>query len=399
MTTNIYTMRLEKQSLRRLDARIMKEQLSYIVQRALGGTRGKTWALHENFQIPTQKSNGEGYVYSTEIPFIRKGKSVDQDILNRQWDIIQEIANTAGKAKGWNVITKDINSQAARDLSSISEQLKKGPITLTYTTPKEEEKTYTKIQLPKIQNTINEDENFKHLYDRDAQISIVYSAIQAFIDSNHENRFHGVLYGAPACGKTEILRSFARWLGPEAVLNFDATSTTKAGAEKILLESQNVPPILMVEEIEKTEEMSLRWLLGVLDHRGEIRKITNRMQAQRSVKLLCLATVNDMELFSRVMDGALASRFAHKIYCPRPNRHVLEKILQREINVHGGNQEWIKPTLDFCLDTEQTTDPRRIIAVCMSGKDKLLDGSYQEFLAKTMAPKNNDFYDYEDTKR
>jgi hypothetical protein len=81
-----------------------------------------------------------------------------------------------------------------------------------------------------------------------------------------------------------------------------------------------------------------------------------------------------------MMDGALASRFSHKIYCPRPGRQVLEQILLREVNKHDGDRTWIKPALDYCLDIEQTNDPRRIITVCLCGREKLLTGEYQRIL-------------------
>ena len=203
-------------------------------------------------------------------------------------------------------------------------------------------------------------------------------------ESGFSERFHAVLHGPPACGKTEILRSLSRMVGRDAVLHFDATSTTKAGAERTLLETADIPPVLCIEEIEKTDEQSLRWLLGVLDFRGEVRKVTHRSTAVREVKLLCLATVNDMDLFKRIMDGSLASRFTHKIKCPRPSREALEKILLREVTLAKANTAWIKPALEWCVEEEKTNDPRRIVAVCLCGGDKLLTGEYQESLRATI---------------
>ncbi len=190
------------------------------------------------------------------------------------------------------------------------------------------------------------------------------------------------------CGKTEVLRSLTKMLGSDAVMHFDATSTTSAGAKQLLTESDKIPPVLCIEEIEKADEASLRWLLGVLDYRAEVRALKFRAGlVRRNVKLLCLATVNDFGLFGRMMDGALASRFSNKIYFPRPTREVLEKILEREIAKSGGDVAWIAPALDYCLDKEDTNDPRRIITVCLCGREKLLTGEYQKVLAATQAPK------------
>lgn len=365
MTQNAkLTVIMEKHSRRRLDARVMRQQLSYVIKRALASNRGKVW----DGQIGSPKPSeiDDGWVYSAKLTFVRTGRGVPENVLHRQQETIQQMVTAAGRCRGWMIAGED-NVVATRKTGAT-------PTSRTYAD---------------VLGSLEKDHNqfFSHLYDREAQIAITLSAIRAYAQSNFEERFHAILYGPPACGKTEILRSFTRWLGEETVLHFDGTSTTKAGAERILLETQHIPPILMVEEIEKTDPDSLRWLLGVLDHRGEVRKITHHMVAHRRVQLLCLATVNDLPLFKRVMDGALESRFAHKIHCPRPSREVLRKILEREIGAHGGNADWIDPALAWCLDEEKTSDPRRVIAVCMSGRDDLLTGQYQEALGKTIAPK------------
>ena len=229
--------------------------------------------------------------------------------------------------------------------------------------------------------------SFSHIFERDSQIAIVRSAIEAAQASGFRNRFHCVLYGPPACGKTEILQAFKRMLGPDCVLQLDATAMTQAGAIRILLESARIPPVLLIEEIEKVGEEMLRWLLGVLDHRGEIRKTNfNVGNVQREVKMLCLATANDIQSFELAMSGALASRFAHRLFCPRPSRTVLERILEREIGKASGRGEWIKPALEYCARHERTDDPRRVVAVCLSGRDGLLTGEYQRHLQATRRP-------------
>jgi Cdc6-like AAA superfamily ATPase len=235
---------------------------------------------------------------------------------------------------------------------------------------------------------------FENIYARDPQIALVLSAVDAAVKSNFQNRFHAVLYGPPACGKTQILNCVADMVGEESVLRFDCTSTTKAGAEKILLEAAEVPPVMICEEIEKTDEASLRWLLGLLDHRAEIRKTNYRVGTlQRKVHVLTLATVNDIALFESVMDGALASRFSHKIYCPRPDKTVLRRILEREIAATDedgkplGKHEWIEPAIDYVVDREKSNDPRRVITVCLSGGDKLLTGEYQKYLDAARDPR------------
>lgn len=361
---------LEKRSQRRLDPTVVREQINYVVRRALAGGRGKVWGLA---RTPTVKSDpaSDGYLYTTRVTLSRTGRSAPEATLAKQWGVIRSMAEGAARGKGWVLLGELGESKAAS--KTVEEPTPKAPIS----------KAYAPVSLSETDNGAG---HFSHLYGRDAQIEIVRSAIRAATESNMEERFHCVLYGQPASGKTEILRSFARWIGSDSVLSFDATSTTAAGAIEVLKEAESIPPILIIEEIEKTDEQSLRWLLGVLDQRGEIRKTTYRGTIQRSVKLLCLATVNDMGLFGRMMDGALASRFSHKIYCPRPDRAILHRILDREVARHGGKREWIRPALDWCLDEERTTDPRRATAVCMSGRDALLTGAYQTCLRQTLPP-------------
>ena len=102
--------------------------------------------------------------------------------------------------------------------------------------------------------------------------------------------------------------------------------------------------------------------------------------------MLCLATVNDIALFRSVMSGALFSRFSNRIYCPRPDRTCMEKILLREVRSIGGKEQWVEPTLEFCMDDLSWTDAREIIPVCMLGRDQLLDRTYQRSVLATMDP-------------
>ena len=103
--------------------------------------------------------------------------------------------------------------------------------------------------------------------------------------------------------------------------------------------------------------------------------------------MLVLATVNDIALFEKVMSGALASRFPNKIYCPRPDRTVMGKILQREVQKVHGREEWIEPTLKFGLDEMHWDDPRKLIPICLQGKNDLLTGKYQLAIKSVQAPK------------
>lgn len=226
------------------------------------------------------------------------------------------------------------------------------------------------------------EDNFKHLYGRDSHIKRIRGAIEAGIMSSFTNRFHVALVGPPGCAKSDICRSLQRALGEDAVMEYDATATTAAGAIKDLSEREILPRILIVEEIEKADEKALAFLLGLMDLRGEIRKTTARTTIQRDTKMLVIATVNNYDLFKKLNAGALASRFANKVGFDRPSREQLAMILTREVTKIHGDHEWIGPALDYCQD-HNITDPRQVISLCLCGREGLLDGTYQKMLEDT----------------
>jgi hypothetical protein len=230
------------------------------------------------------------------------------------------------------------------------------------------------------------DQYYGHIFDRSDQIDLLLGTIRAFVESDGHCRYHAVLSGQPGCGKTEMLLSTVRAIGPDHCLVLDGPSTTKAGAELLLTSLERIPPVLVIEEIEKMNQHHLQWLLGVLDERAEIRRTNARDgHVQRDVKVLCLASVNDRAAFKSRLHGALASRFSHEIYFPRANVETLTKIALREIQVAGGNPAWAQPAVLYCVHVEGTWDPRRVRSVALSGRDDLLTGQYQRALAANLA--------------
>lgn len=230
---------------------------------------------------------------------------------------------------------------------------------------------YAPLEIPE-----NWGDYFDHLYGLEAHISRVKRALEGTVLTSWHKRLHCALIGPPGCGKSDIVHSIKKALGEESVLEFDATSTTQAGAQKELSEREELPRVLLVEEIEKAPEGSLSWLLSVLDLRGEIRKTTARGNILRDTKMIAIATVNDLPTFQKVAFGALASRFANKVYFHRPDRELLGRILEREVNAVNGKSEWINPTLDFA-EQLKTTDPREVISLMLCGRDGLLDNTFQ----------------------
>lgn len=357
------TVRLERKCTQRTNDTVIKKQLDYIMSRALGSTRGACWDY--KIRRPAPVKQGDNWVFEAHVKLEKtKGRTTD-DIVQRQYEAIMEfMARTCEISKfgrfPWQIKAADQYE----------------PSYEPDTTPNSTIKDYAAVSAPGARAWHY---HLSHIYERDAQIRVVTSALEAAIASDFKNRFHCVLHGPPACGKSDILVGIAKALGEEgeAFLKIDATSTTEAGISKLLLEADTVPPVLIVEEIEKADPGSLRWLLGVLDHRAEVRRINARIGNQaRNVQLLCLATVNDLRAFEAIASGALASRFSLEVHCPRPSEAVLRRILQREVDKVGGKAEWVEPTLRLA-EVLGVNDPRKIIPLCLCGGDRLLDGSYQ----------------------
>lgn len=377
MSAQDHRLHLLRTSERRTSDETLLEQLEFIAIRALGSTRGKGWGYEVG---PITAIQAEQWSFLSFIRFFRKSE-VEELKFSAQLAEIIEWASAAGhaskfQAKPWVPIKAKQSAPEATDDDA-------PPLPVV-----PEEDAFI-IPLQDV-GTVSTSNFFDHLYGLDAQIAILVSAIQAAIDSKMGNRFHSLLYGSPGCGKTAILQATARLLGELGVhhLILDATSTTEAGMRKNLLDEKATPPdIILLEEVEKMPDASLRWLLGLMDSRATISQTNARKTASRRIPAIVLATANDMDQLKKMMYGALHSRFQHEIFCPRPNRQVLAKILEREVLLVNGRTEWIEPALSFGYDEHGITDPRKLIPICLCGKDNLLDGKYQRYLIAAMEPK------------
>jgi len=344
----------------------------------LSGSRGRGWSYELG---PIEASNLLGWTFSAWIRFYRT-RECDPEKEAHQREEIYEFAAAAGHHarfgnKPWTT------DRLGKDWSKLEGN------TEGVLAPLDDDAT---VPLSSI-STIKQDGYFDHLYGLDAQIRIMLSAVQAAADSNMQNRFHTLMWGPPGTGKTDILLSASQLLNQMFVshLLIDATSTTEAGMRKALLDEDAIlPEVIVVEEIEKAKH-SFHLLLGLMDDRATVTQMNFRKTESRRVPALILASANDYEMLKKTESGALLSRFSNEIYCPRPGREILAKILEREIRkVKGGSEKWIEPTLEFCFDQRGITDPRMLKRVCLCGKDRLISGEYQRDLESTMrkAPDN-----------
>ena len=350
---NTHSITLERVAQRRSNATITRRQIDDILDRALASSRGKQFRLVT--QIPETIEPtlvGNDWHYSINLEFEHTGRGNPEQQFGNVKDAIHKAAPSKGK---WSIVGGHVmqgpNLVAINDDTDVI-----------------------------VEVTIERSTHFDHLYGLDPQIEILLSALQIAKDTNYRKRYHTILFGRPGCGKSEILRSVKHMVGEEGCIEFDGTQTTQAGALATLLDVAVIPPLLIIEEIEKVSDAAFMWLLSALDGRAEIRKVNARGVFHRKVPFVCAATVNDIDLFKSRHEGAMASRFPHQVYCPRPGAEILRRILRREIESINGNEAWIEPAIEYCMKEEQNSDPRRVIAVCLTGRDKLLSGEFQAAL-------------------
>ncbi len=358
---------LTRTSQKTLNKEKLSSQLQRISQRAVAGnrtTRGWGVRLAPHWDLPVINSDGSQQYVATLLLKCEPQRRRKQESLDREFDQICKVVTNAGNGPGWTIKSVDGNNEAAAVANSSV--------------------TYSDVEIPEDWR-----KHFAHIYGRDEQISLMMGAVLAGIKSNWSNRFHTIMIGIPSSGKSAMCTALVEALGSDACLQYDATATTQAGAIEDLRSRAELPRLLVIEEIEKTDENSLRWLLGVLDDRAVVRKVTFRQDIKRECRMLAIATVNDYPLFLKMMDGALASRFCNPIYCPPPDNAILTRILEREVDAVKGNRDWILPTLRWAgKQTPPIHDPRRLKSICLCGEDDLFDGTYQAKLEKCKLPEN-----------
>lgn len=366
---------------RRLNRRVpppwIAQQLQRSCDRAMKGGRGTGWRYSLPRKLPAPKLANGHWVYRIEIVF---ETTTNRSSVAEKWQkIVKRFAeaSSAGNlgAAPWRVIQPE-------GFSGLPEEAANGRKTMRQTKQLAEQ---TKV-LGEIH--LEEEFAFDRIFGREPHLRRILDAIRLANDTDWGKRMHTLLYGPPGSGKSEIMQALAATLGKEneAYKWFNAPTMTRAGAVEVVMQSPTIPPVLFIEEIEKVEEHALRWLLGVMDTRGIIRRTNYRVGHEaRNVRMVVIATANDQDVLRGLLSGVLYSRFQNRIYCAPPDREIMRKILEREVREINGKMEWIEPALRFAYDELQLRDPREIITV-LCGRDRLLDNSLQSDWRQTMEP-------------
>lgn len=375
-------------------------QMDFIIGRALASNRGRGWEETSRNLEPVVDTP-KGWKFSVQLVLEKtSGRGRDGEVEYKQWQAIKAMIELSGKSSkfkdcpwaakfpGDDTIAGSVEMTPSIEVDEANDEvIEISGVKTVVGSMAEKTLDWSDIHIPEelleSDQALAEHPAFSDLYDIGPQIRTVLSAIKRAVDTNGASRNHSVLYGEPGCGKTSTLRAVEKLLGPGSVLHLDATSTTKAGIEKLFFsELKQYPRLVFLEEAEKAPEEGLKIWLGALDDRGELRKVNFRQTQIREIQILFFCTANNKRAFDNMMGtgsgepGALSSRCVNEIQFPRPAESTLRKILEKEIDQKGGRKEWITPCLDIARELK-VADPRKVKAF-LTGGDRLLDGTYQD---------------------
>jgi hypothetical protein len=394
---------MDRDTAQRTGDTALQTQEEYLIEAALRGRGKKHWTCKVKRavkEIPT------GHCYSFQFSFDKVSGRKDPEIAHRDKDDILTRLIRGGQNSKYGQYPwllregQDSPSEPSPSGSVVTEEVGNTQTIGQYeTVTSAEDIIIPEVLLNGTDEEIEEQESFKGIYGRAAQIRTAMAVLNSAFTTKMQRRHNILFWGYPGCAKSHLVNGIKALLGENAVLELDSTSTTKPGIEKIFLNGleTGIPPVVVMEEIEKTDESALRVWLSALDERREIRKLNFNVAKVRKIDILCIATANDKVAFDKMFRagnqdgrGALSSRFTKQIYVPRPDRAIMERILERDIKEFGGNPDWITPCLDLA-DVLGTNDPREVLGMLVGG-DRLLDDSYQ---GDIMTIHNQEKDDYE----
>jgi hypothetical protein len=327
---------------------------------------------------------GEEYRYAVKL---RLEKSGEEEGAERQLGKVLKAVARCAEGQGWTILNKDLSPVQADEGACLV-------VTGRDTRPP--------FEVPALTDGVLK-EFFAGVYERDEHIRVIHDAVTNYVatlnawredPSVEVARSHILLKGKPAGAKTSVFERFKAWYeaaspGAERVSFIDMHVSTRAGIEDYLLdkaEQGELGDIIVLEEIEKQAHLDNLLPLVSLMGSGHVSKLNARVGHRRKLaNVLVWATCNDEGLIRRWRNGAIWSRFAKKLHCPRPSRELMRRILLDTVEKMGGDPDWADLALSFAYDVvPQVTgapmdDPREIKGL-LEGRDRLIDFSYQQDL-------------------
>lgn len=243
------------------------------------------------------------------------------------------------------------------------------------------------FQVPELTDEVKK-EFFSGLHERDAHMRLIWRSFKTYEETKGEERNHILLFGDAASAKSSVIMGFKNWLDSvdnvERVLHINATTLSKAGLEKLLLEKSQVglmPEIIFVNEIEKADSNDLLCLLSIMDGIGKISRLNAKIGKQEAkCSPVIIADCNDAAKIQNAQSGAIWSRFTKKLPCTRPSKTVMTNILydaieKRKQKGYPSNRAWVPCIIKYGFEVKKNNDPRFLKSL-IEGGDDLLNGKY-----------------------
>lgn len=242
-------------------------------------------------------------------------------------------------------------------------------------------------ELTKIVNMTDEEiENypiFDGVFGLGSQIRVMVDTLIYAIKTHGKVRNHICCAGPPGTGKTTLITHFRKLVPDNAVVVINAETATGAGFRKVflkILSRTGVPPIMVCEEIEKPANPdTFAPFLSVFDQRATMQQLNAREAGSVEAPVLGIVTVNNIKKFKDMLSGALSSRITNNLYVPMPSDATIRRILAREVQDNGLNQEWVDAAMFVAkelYDRYKIPKDARAVKGYLIGGDRLLDGSF-----------------------
>lgn len=379
----------------RLNPEKLKEQLTAIGDAALRN-RVANWGTEIPRRLINVVESGEGEdrrVKYTAVIYVVKQRYNDEQAVRKRLPLLTKVLERAARRQKWQLIS-DEALKATKDgyevVNGAGESTGDPAPRLLESLPENDKRLVASIPddfvLPELTDEVLQT-HFGRIFNREPHIRIIYDNLKTAVKTRFKTRHHILLKGPPACAKTELFLAFIDWLGDDLIEPVDASTMTKAGLERLLLEKAHageLKPILLFEEIEKCHPENLSCLIQVMDARGKIQRVNaNTVRDGNGIAdcpIIVWATCNDEMELMKFHSGAIHSRFGTQPECERPDRELMERILRRELTEIQGNEAWIEPVLKFCYEElskvpkfkDKYNDPR-LARSLLAGGDRILD--------------------------
>ena len=374
-----WTISLERRSRNKLNPDITRRKIRKIAETVSPSFEAKPGKLRDPDVEFDPAAKADVYRYTVNI-HVSRDKIEDMEKVELEWEHILGLLTKVAAGEDWTLSQPAGAKASEQGILSSSDSLKPASQRPCFVLPALSEET--------------RDTYFGDIYERQDQLQELYGALRTHVETAGEVANHAILYGQPGACKTVLCERIRDWLNADGsrptnewVRFVDGTTTTKAGAEQYfrnLVDGDDVPAVLVLDEIEKNEKS---WLLSLLSIMGSgiVTKLNFRTgnYRQRFAPFI-IGICNDEQSLREFKNESLWSRFTHEIYCPRPTRELAYLIMLDIVEkIPGGNKEWAEAAMTFGWDELGQRDVRKIKGN-LDGRETLLDGSWQRSRRKML---------------